>query len=153
MGDSYEGDLIRPLGLVTLYFGYAEYEIDTLLQRLSDAGRIPGSWHSKPIGQKLAHLTEALHDSDAGVRSTLTVLLAEVDSLLAQRNMLIHGCLLAGGRITSGRSDVDEKRTSVAELNALAESIFSWKERLSVFRWRQVEPLLAALSGPDATKL
>jgi hypothetical protein len=149
---TYEGDLIRPLGLVTLNVGYAEYEIDALLQRLSDAGRVPSNWHSKPIGQKLAHVTDALRDSNAEVLSALAVLLAEVDGLLAQRNTLIHGCLLAGGRITSGRSGVEEKRTSIEELNALAESIFAWKERLWIFRWKQVEPLLAALSGPGATK-
>jgi hypothetical protein len=140
---TYEGDLIRPLGLVTLHFGYAEYEIDVLLQRLSDAGRISHAWHSKPIGQKLAQLTKALSTSDADVQSALAVLLTEVDGLLAQRNMLIHGCLLVGGRITSGRLGVEEKRTSVEKLNALAEGIFNWKERLSVFRWKQVEPLLA----------
>ena len=141
---TYEGDLVRPLGLVTLNFGYAEYEIDSFLQRLSDSGRIPSNWHSKPIGQKLAHMTNALRDSNTEVRSALATLLAEVDRLLAQRNMLIHGCLLISGRITSGRSGVEEKITSAEELNALAESIFAWKERLSVFRWRQVEPLLAA---------
>ena len=37
MSRSYEGDLIRPLGLVTLNFGHAEYEFDAFLQRLSDA--------------------------------------------------------------------------------------------------------------------
>jgi hypothetical protein len=132
---------------VTLNFGYAEYEIDSLLQRLSDTGRIPATWHSKPIGQKLAHLTDALRTSDVGVQSALAVLLAEVDSLLAQRNMLIHGCLLAGGRITSGRSGVQEKSTSVAALNSLADAIFDWKERLSIFRWKQVEPLLASRPG------
>ncbi len=144
---TYEGDLVRPLGLVTLNFGYAEYEIDSFLQRLSDAGRVPGTWHSKPIGQKLAHLSEALRDSNSEVQFALASLLAEVDGLLARRNLLIHGCLLAGGRITSGRSGVEEKRTSVEELNALAEAIFAWKERLSSFRWRRVEPLLAPGPG------
>ena len=142
--------MIRPLGLVTLYFGYAEYEIDTLLQRLSDAGLVPRAWHSKPIGQKLAQLTDALRTSDAKVQSALAVLLTEVDGLLAQRNMLIHGCLLASGRITSGRSGVKQKRTSVADLNSLAEGIFAWKERLSGFRWKQVEPQLVVLPGKDA---
>lgn len=148
---TYEGDLIRPLGLVTLNFGYAEYEIDSFLQRLSDVGRIPGTWHSKPIGQKLTELVKALRTCDTDVQSALASLLTEVDGQLTQRNVLIHGCLLAGGRITSGRSGVEEKRTSVEELNALADGIFNWKERLSAFRWRQVEPLLSALSGPDAT--
>lgn len=148
MSDSYEGDLIRPLGLVTLYFGYAEYEIESFLQRLCDAGRIPSNWHSKPVGQKLDHLSDALHASESEIRSALTTLLTEVDGLLAQRNMLIHGCLLAGGRITSGRSGVEEKRTSVEELNALAESIFGWKERLTAFRWKVVEPWLASRNVP-----
>jgi len=147
VSDSYEGDLIRPLGLVTLNFGYAEFEIDTLLQRLDDAGRIPSNWHSKPIGQKLDHLTEALRTSDPEVQSMLAALLTQVDSLRAQRNILVHGCLLAGGRIASGRSGVDEKRTSVSELNALADDIFAWKEQLSIFRWRKVEPFLAVNSG------
>lgn len=144
---TYEGDLIRPLGLVTLNFGYAEYEIDSFLQRLSDAGRIPGTWHSKPIGQKLTQLVKALRTCNTDVQSALASLLTEVDGLLARRNVLIHGCLLAGGRIASGRSGVDEKRTSVAELNSLADGIFAWKERLWVFRWKQVEPLLAVNPG------
>jgi len=150
MSSSYEGALIRPLGLVTLKFGYAEYEIDAFLQRLSDAGRIPGTWHSKPIGQKLAHMSDALRTSDSEVQSALASLLTEVDGLLTQRNVLILGCLLAGGRITSGRSGVEEKRTSVEELNALAESIFNWKERLSAFRWRKVEPQITSPDPPNS---
>jgi hypothetical protein len=150
-GVTYEGDLIRPLGLATLYFGYAEYEIDSFLQRLSDAGRIPGTWHSKPIGQKLAQLVKALRTCDTDVQSALASLLTEVNGLLAQRNTLVHGCLLAGGRITLGRSGVEERRTSVEELNSLAEGIFSWKEQLSAFRWKQVEPLLASGLGPEET--
>jgi hypothetical protein len=62
--------------------------------------------------------------------------------------MLIHGCLLAGGRITSGRSGVEDKRTTVEELNALADGIFNWKERLSSLRSKHVEPLLASHPGP-----
>jgi hypothetical protein len=147
MSNSYEGDLIRPLGLVTLYFGYAEYEIDSFLQRLSDAGRLPGSWSQRPIGQKLSLMTESLETSQPEMQAALKALLAEVHSLLEQRNTLVHGCLLAGGRITSGRAGIDEKRTSVEELNSLAESIFNWKERLSVFRWGQVEPLLKKEAG------
>jgi hypothetical protein len=147
VNNTYEGDLIRPLGLVTLNFGYAEYEIDSLLQRLSDTGRLPGSWSQKPIGQKLSDLTKALKTEQPEVQAGLETLLTEVNSLLEQRNVLIHGCLLAGGRITSGRSGVEERRTSVDELNALAEAIFAWKERLSSFRWKRVEPLLAPGPG------
>ena len=151
MSNSYEGDLIRPLGLVTLHFGYAEYEIDSFLQRLSDAGSLPGSWSQRPVGQKLSLISEALETAQPEVQAALGVLLTEVYGLLEQRNTLIHGCLLTGGRITSGRSGIEDKRTSAVELNSLAERIFAWKERLSVFRWKQVEPLLASGPGPEAT--
>ena len=150
VSNSYEGDLVRPLGVVTLHFGNAEYEIDSFLQRLSDAGWLPGSWSQRPIGQKLSLLTEALETAQPQVQAALGVLLTEVHGLLEQRNTLIHGCLLAGGRIASGRSGIEDKRTSVAELNALAEGIFAWKERLSIFRWKQVEPLLTSQSDPHA---
>lgn len=38
MNGAFEGDLIRPLGLVTLYCGYAEGELDELLRVLSATG-------------------------------------------------------------------------------------------------------------------
>lgn len=147
---TYEGDLVRPLGLVTLNFGYAEYEIDAFLQRLSDAGRLPGSWSQRPIGQKLSLMTESFETSQPEIRAALEVLLAEVHRLLEQRNTLVHGCILTAGRIASGRAGIKEKRISVEELNALAESIFNWKERLSVFRWKQVEPLLTSEMGTNS---
>jgi hypothetical protein len=50
---SFEGDLIRPLGLVTLYFGYAEFEIDELVNTLSatDPDDLPSS--QSTVSQKL----------------------------------------------------------------------------------------------------
>lgn len=146
MSSTYEGDMIRPLGLVTLYFGYAEYELDSFLDRLSTAGLLPDVWGQRPLGQKLALLTEALSTLDAGIQPALGSLLDEVRALLDQRNALIHGCILAAGRVVSGRVGVEHRRTSADELTALAERIFAWKERIWVYRWKEVEPLLT--SGP-----
>lgn len=151
MTGAFEGDFIRPLGLMTLYFGYAEYELDCFLERLGGAGLLPGSWNQRPIGQKLALLTDAVRTLDVTTSLALNTLLQEVDHLLEKRNMLIHGCLLAGGRIVSGRAGVKDQRTSVEDLTALAEAIFGWKERLAAFRWKQVEPLLVSHSTPRAT--
>lgn len=138
--------MIRPLGLVTLYFGHAEYELDSFLERLATAGLLPDAWSQRLIGQKLTLLADALRTLDAGIQPALGSLLDEARALLDQRNTLIHGCILAGGRVVSGRVGVEHRRTSADELTALAERIFAWKERMWVYRWKEVEPLLT--SGP-----
>lgn|GEM_PF-1438526 len=143
MNGVFEGDLVRPLGLVTLNFGYAEYELDTFLERLASAELLPSAWAQRPLGQKLALLTEAISTLDASVKARYDELLSQAQGLLARRNALIHGCLLSGGQIVSGRVGVPEKRTSVEDLNALAEAISAWKERLWSYRWRQIEPLIS----------
>jgi hypothetical protein len=144
---AFEGDLVRPLGLVTLNFGYAEYELDSFLERLASAELLPSTWAQRPLGRKLALLTEAISTLDASVKARHDELLSQAQELLVRRNGLIHGCLLSGGRIVSGRAGVSEKRTSVEDLNALAEAISAWKERLWSYRWRQVEPLISHRSS------
>ncbi len=54
MNVSFEGDLIRPLGLVTLYFGYAEFEVDALLDALVGVGLAVDMSRNASLGQKLA---------------------------------------------------------------------------------------------------
>jgi hypothetical protein len=147
MNGAFEGDLIRPLGLVTMNFGIAEYELDSFLERLATVALVPNAWAQRPMGQKLGLLTEAIRMLEQSVQPHLEALLAESRQLLDRRNVLIHGCLLAGGRIVSGRTGVEEKLTSVEELNALAEAIFRWKEHLWAYRWKQIEPLLKVYSG------
>jgi hypothetical protein len=146
VSNTFEGDLIRPLGVVTLYFGYAEYELDSFLECLASAGLFPGSWRQRPIGQKLTLLADSVRTLDASVRSGLDTLLDEVRDLLDRRNALVHGCIIGDGRVVSGRSGSDETRTSPAELTSLAERVFAWKERLWAYRWKQIEPLLSARS-------
>jgi hypothetical protein len=144
---TFEGDLVRPLGLVTLYFGYAEYELDSFLERLAAAELLPESWSQRPIGQKLALLTEAIRILDDRVHPALDALLGEGRALLEQRNTLVHGCILGGGRVISGRTGVSETRASPEDLSSLAERAFSWKERMWAYRWKQIEPLLASHSS------
>lgn len=147
MNSSFEGDLIRPLGLVTMNFGLAEYELDAFIESLASLRLVPESWSQRPLGQKLQLLTETIRGLDPSTHPMLDTLVAEARKLLERRNLLIHGCLLAGGRIVSGRAGVREKRTSVEDLNSLAQEVFNWKERLWSYRWKQVEPLLKALTA------
>lgn len=53
MNVSFEGDLIRPLGLVTLYFGYAEFEVDALFDALVGGGLAVDMSRNASLGQKL----------------------------------------------------------------------------------------------------
>lgn len=144
MNYTYEGDIIRPLGHMTLNFGYAEYELNSFLERLAAAGLLPNSWDQRPIGQKLSLLKDAVRTLDATIHPILEALLEEASLLLVQRNSLIHGCILAGGRVVSGRAGVTAQHTSPEQLTLLAERVFAWKERMWIFRWKQVEPLLAS---------
>ncbi len=150
MSSTYEGDMIRPLGLMTLYFGYAEYELDSFLERLATAGLLPDTWGQRPLGQKLTLLVETLRTLDGSIQPGLDSLLGEARALLEQRNSSVHGCILAGGRVVSGRSKVEHRRTSADELTTLAEQAFSWKERMWSYRWKVVEPLIASRSKQPA---
>jgi hypothetical protein len=58
---SCEGDLIRPLGVVTLYFGYAEFEVDALLDALIGVGLAVDRPRNASLGQKLAAVRDVLY--------------------------------------------------------------------------------------------
>jgi hypothetical protein len=89
-----EGDLIRPLGLVTLYFGCAEYELDLFLERLASTGAFDSSWRQRPLGQKLSLVTEAVGSLGAEIQAGLAELLDEARHLVDRRNSLVHSCIL-----------------------------------------------------------
>jgi hypothetical protein len=141
--DEFEGDLIRPLGLVTLYFAYAEYELDLFLGQLSPIEPFDETKRQWQVGRKLAlaeDLVRQLHD---GGSTGLEEVFAEARALFERRNLLIHSCVLAGGRVVSSRPNTPEWRTTPKELTELAEQIFTCKERFHVYRWRVIEPLLS----------
>ena len=152
MSGYFEGDMIRPLGLVTLFFGYAEYELDQFLERLASTAALDPSWRQRTLGQKLGLLEEAVAAVEGSDRASLDALLREARCLFERRNSLVHSCIVAGGRVISSRSEVSEWHTSPDELTALAEQIFTWKERLSVYRWKKVEPLLQRQTLVEAAR-
>ena len=109
-------------------------------------------WIGKDSLQKLGLLGEAVAAVEGSDRASLDALLREARSLFERRNSLVHSCIVAGGRVISSRSEVSEWHTSPDELTALAEQIFTWKEHLSVYRWKKVEPLLQRLTPVEATR-
>jgi hypothetical protein len=94
---SFEGDLIRPLGLVTLYFGYAEFEVDALLDALVGIGLAEGTPRNASLGQKLAAVRDVLSRQTIAEAGQVIAIADEVRPLIELRNTLVHSSIVAGG--------------------------------------------------------
>ena len=144
MSGAFEGDLIRPLGLVTLYAAYAEGEIDELLDALPAREPFDETKRQWPVGRKLAYAQRLVGQLKAESVAGLIATLKEARVLFERRNALVHGRIYGEGRLVSNRPNVPNKRVSPEELVELAERIFSCKEHINMHRQRHLLPLLAA---------
>jgi len=142
MNALFEGDLIRPLGLVTLYFGYAEFEVDALLQVLNGVGSVTRPPRNAPLRQKLLAAGEQLSRLPVPQASQLISIIHSARPLIDLRNALIHSCILAKGRVVPHDKSQPELSISPEQLNELAEAIWNWKERLNVARQLHLMPAL-----------
>ena len=82
MSGTYEGDIIRPLGLVTLYSGYAELEIDSLLESLTSPVRLDDQKLRWPVGKKLTEARRIIDDLDSNDLADLSEKLDEAVALM-----------------------------------------------------------------------
>jgi hypothetical protein len=139
---SFEGDLIRPLGLVTLYFGYAEFEVDALLDALVGVGLAVDISRNASLGQKLAAVREVLSRRKIAEAGQLIAIVNEAGPLIELRNTLVHSSIVAGGRVRPSDKSRSGMTVTSEQLTQLADAIFTWKERLSVMRQRQLMPAL-----------
>ena len=142
MNVSFEGDLIRPLGLVTLYFGYAEFEVDALLDALVGVGLSVDMPRNASLGQKLAVVREVLTRLQIAEAGQLIAIVDEVRPLIELRNFLVHSSIVAGGRVTPSDKARSDMTVTPEQLTQLADTIFTWKERLSVTRQLRLMPAL-----------
>lgn len=143
MSDIFEGDLIRPLGLVTLYFAYAEGELDELLEALVVPEPFDDVKRQWPVGRKLSYAQELVVKLRAQELAALSATLDEARALFERRNTIVHSRIFAGGRVVSNRRSVPETRVTPNELTELAELIFACKERIHMHRCKYLQPLLA----------
>ncbi len=137
--EAYEGDVVRPLGFVTLYFAYAEGQLDEVVNALTQISR--GST-TKPLsfGHKVGEAVRLIEQVGVDRLPDLAKVLEEARALTEARNDLVHGQLFSGGRLVS-REGV--KQVTSQEIADLAERIFSWKERLWERYCRELLPLLS----------
>lgn len=142
MYGAFEGDLVRPLGFVTLHAAYAEGELDELLSILPAVRPFSEAMRQWTVGKKLRYAQRLVGNLDAPALVPLQATLTAAKELFAKRNELVHGRLFAGGRLVSNRTNKPERRVSEAEIVRLAEDLFRWKEQLWLCRCRNVLPLL-----------
>jgi hypothetical protein len=131
MNVSFEGDLIRPFGLVTLYFGYAEFEVDALLDALVGVGLAVAIPRIASLGQKLAVVREVLTGRKLAEAGELIAIVDEGRPLIELRNTLVHSSIVAGGRVSPSDKARSDMTVTPEQLTQLADAIFTWKERLS----------------------
>lgn len=144
MYEAFEGDLVRPLGFVTLYSAYAEGELDELIAALPAADPYDNTKREWTVGRKLSYARRLVGELESPSLAELQTVLKEAKGLFAQRNQLVHGRLFSGGRLVSSRIGKPDQRISGDQIVRLAEEIFNWKERLWLCRCRHLLPLLAA---------
>ena len=149
MSGAYEGDIIRPLGLVTLYFGYAELEIDTLLSSLSRVGNLSEKALNWPVGQKIATARDIVSELNEESLSELMSKLDEATILFDRRNALVHGAIFGSIEVVVSRVTGREQPVSLDALTSLANDIFTVKEHINKNRQRVLEPILALISQED----
>ena len=139
---AFEGDLIRPLGLVTLYFGYAEFTVNRLLVWIKEIGLLAETPTAMPLGQKMGVLRDALVSLRRKEAQEVLDLLEAGRPILTRRNDLVHACTLAKGRVISNDGSGQESTVTPKQLCDLAEQIFNWKDRLDVTFQKQLLPML-----------
>jgi hypothetical protein len=138
MSELSEGDFIRPLGLVTLYFAYAEAEIDMLIDALSSSEVYDDKKRQWNVGRKLVYAQKLVKQIQAERLSGLKVALNEAKVLFERRNTIIHSSIFAGGRMVSTRRNIPNQQISVKELNQLADQIWACKELIWMHRCKHV---------------
>jgi hypothetical protein len=142
---AFEGDLIRPLGLLTLYFGYAEFTVNRLLVWMKETGLVAEAPIAMPLGKRMAFLRDTLAGLQHEVVREFLNLLEAGRPLRTRRNNLVHACILAQGRVISNNGEGRQSTVTPQQLCELAEQIFDWKERLDVMFQKQLLPILPNL--------
>ncbi len=137
---TYEGDLIRPLGLMVLYAAYAEGELDDLIESMSTTEPYNDDRRAWNVGKKIKlaqRLARAFTENDL---SEIAKTVKAGTALFEKRNVLVHGRLFQGGRLVSNRRGTPTQFISAAEITQLADDIWAWKEQLWLYKCKMVLP-------------
>lgn len=109
---------------MTLFFGYVEAEVNTLLELLRE-NRVPIVVSPvAPLGQRLAEFGKVVAGlNSVGVPEVLG-LLEESKALIDRRNTLVHASILAKGHVIPNNPARPEFSVTPEDSTALAEEAF-----------------------------
>lgn len=120
-----DNDVIRGLGLVTLYAAYLEEQIDSLRAMVGEIEKIDNREQWWPISKRIEKVRQILVSVDFEDRDRLIFHLDLALVLFQQRNDVIHGRIYANferqDTLRSGRKNVPDRFINAAELYELAE--------------------------------
>ncbi len=137
---------------MALFSGYAELEIDALLNSLSRVEHRGAKANSCSVGRKIAEALVILNKFNTEALNELVHKLDEATHLFDRRNALVHAAIFQSTDVVASRVTGREQEVSPDALTALANEIFAVKECIAANRQRVLEPLLASARQEDGNQ-
>jgi hypothetical protein len=130
-----DGDIIRGLGLVTLYSAYLEEQIDNLCAMLGGIEEFGEDKLRWPISRKVKHAKKLLSKLDGPEITNLIINLNTCLALFEDRNELVHGRIYGGTfdrphTLKSGRPNIPDREVDSAELYQLANEFYDFRTEI-----------------------
>lgn len=129
-----DGDIVRGLGMVSMYSAWVEEDVEDILRLLSPICVFDDKIQRMQISEKLKHAARVVEKLNSECLKNLpTTLNAGID-LFDKRNAVVHGRIYAGFDKTvyvrSGRPSTPTRTVTSAELYQLANDFTNYRGHL-----------------------
>lgn len=129
-----DGDIVRGLGLVSMYSAWVEEDVDDILRLLSPIQPFNEAVQCWPISRKLKHAAKIVEGLESECLKDLPAALRDGLDLFNLRNEVIHGRIFAGFDkavyVKSGRLYTPARVVTSAELYQLANEFTNYRGHL-----------------------
>ncbi len=130
-----DGDIVRGLGLVTMYSAWVEEAVDDLLRKLEPIESFDKKKQRWQISQKLKHAAKLIRALKSDELKGFPEDLEWAVALFNQRNEIVHGRIYAGhdrtDYIKGGRPDAPTNTITSAELYSLANEFWEYRNHFN----------------------
>jgi len=129
-----DGDIVKGLGFLTMYFAWVEDDVDNLLFAMHSIEPFDEREQRWPIRRKLNHATELVRRLNDEELEGLPEALEHASELFERRNEAVHGRIYAEQDreeyIKSGRPNVPTRPVSSEEFYQLANDVWDFRGAL-----------------------